>query len=511
MGRKILFITTDQMRFDALGCNGGTVAHTPVLDRLAREGINYSRAHCQSVVCMPARATMITGQHVRTHGVWMNGVPLPVDTPNVARWLHEKGNYATALIGKAHFEPWLGPPERFYENRMASLGEHGPYRGFDHMELANHYMFGHAHYDAWMRANHPEWIGSFYQLPGARGQNTQGGGDTGAIQVWHNAVPREYYHTDWVADRTIAWLRSLPDDRDWFVWMSFPDPHHPWDPPKSELRRLDWKNVPLPVNAPNDSAEAHALLSRKPKHWLGYYTGEIWSCLESPRDFAPKDLMPDQLREINAMIHVENELIDEACGRVLDYLDTRGWGDDTDVFFTTDHGELQGDFGLLFKGPYHVDGLLRLPFIWRPAPNARVPAAHVSAPVGQVDLAQTFCHVAGIAEPPWVEGQRLPASAAEADRQRRARVITEWESEHGPVSIRLRSIFRDGTLCTVYEPGSLYSGDEGELYRVDEDPLQRVNLWNDPGYQKLKRELAAEIYEALPPERAQRLERVAPV
>ena len=85
MGRKILFITTDQQRYDALGCNGGTVARTPVVDRLAATGINYRRAHNQNVVCMPARSTMVTGQYVRTHGVFANGVALPPDAPSVVK------------------------------------------------------------------------------------------------------------------------------------------------------------------------------------------------------------------------------------------------------------------------------------------------------------------------------------------------------------------------------------------------------------------------------------------
>ena len=89
MGRKILFITTDQQRFDALGCNGGLIARTPNIDSLAATGINYNRAHPQNVVCMPSRSTMITGQHVATHGVWMNGVPLPNDAPSVATTLHD--------------------------------------------------------------------------------------------------------------------------------------------------------------------------------------------------------------------------------------------------------------------------------------------------------------------------------------------------------------------------------------------------------------------------------------
>jgi len=123
MKRNILLITTDQMRFDALGCNGGLVAKTPVIDKLAREGINYQRAHNQNVVCMPARATIMTGQYVSTHGVWMNGVALPEETPTIAHWLQDHG-YQTALLGKAHFEPWLGDPAIFFENPHGQRTQH---------------------------------------------------------------------------------------------------------------------------------------------------------------------------------------------------------------------------------------------------------------------------------------------------------------------------------------------------------------------------------------------------
>ncbi|MGH9297675.1 MAG: sulfatase-like hydrolase/transferase, partial [Acidimicrobiales bacterium] len=105
MGRKILFVTTDQQRHDALGCNGNVIARTPVVDSLSASGLNFKTAYNQNTVCMPARSTMLTGQYVRTHGVTANGVPLPIDAPSIARHLSEAGGYKTALIGKAHFEP----------------------------------------------------------------------------------------------------------------------------------------------------------------------------------------------------------------------------------------------------------------------------------------------------------------------------------------------------------------------------------------------------------------------
>ena len=505
MGRNILLITTDQMRFDALGCNGGQVARTPVIDGLAANGINYTRAHNQNVVCMPARATIITGRHVASHGVWMNGVSLPEDEPTIAHWLQQHG-YKTGLLGKAHFEPWLGSADDFFENRMAGEGSTGPHRGFDHMELANHFFEGHSHYDRWMETHHPELKQQFYPMVTDKGQNTVGSGDTGACQTWPMKVPREVYHTAWVADRTIDWLGSLSAEDNWFCWMSFPDPHHPWDVPASELHRVDWRDVPLPALYRETDAERRALLANKPKHWQGYYDGSLWTNLESPREFMPAQMTPDQVREINALTHIENELIDEACGRVFDWLKAKDWLADTDIFFTTDHGEFQGDFGLLFKGPYHVDALMRLPFIWQPAGGTA--AETITAPVGHLDLAPTFCQIAGIGVPDYVEGKPLPKSTdAAAEREI---VLTEWDSEHGPVDMHLKSIYRrDGWLCTTYEASSLYDGSEGELYNLEEDPLQTDNLWSQEA--RVRQELVEQLYAAMPKARSPQLPRRAPV
>ncbi|NMD24923.1 MAG: sulfatase-like hydrolase/transferase, partial [Actinobacteria bacterium] len=408
MGRKILFITTDQQRYDTLGCNGGTIARTPVIDAVAAQGVRYERAHPQSVVCMPSRSTMVTGQHVSTHGVWMNGVALPEDAPSVAQVLHDAG-YRTAIIGKPHFEPFLDPFARFAENGFAGKGTFGPHRGFEHFESATHGAAGPLHYARWLLANHPETVGMFYPvLDGSLEVNAMGGGDTGAPQAWVNNIPREWYHTDWVADRTISWLESLPVDDDWFCWMSFPDPHHPWDPPASEVGRIDWRDVPLPAGYIEDASEREAVLDAKPRHFRAWYDGRLVSNYEAPAAWVPATLTADQIRETTALNAVECELIDEAIGRVLAAVTARGWGDDLDIVFTTDHGELGGDFGLLFKGPYHVEGLMRLPLIWRPAPSSGIAPAVVGKPVGHVDLAPTFCAIAGVPASPWMEGKALP-------------------------------------------------------------------------------------------------------
>lgn len=526
MGRNILFITTDQQRYDSLGCNGGKIARTPVADRLAANGINFHRAHNQNVVCMPARSTMITGQYVRTHGVFANGVALPPDAPSIAAYLHDKAGYRTALLGKAHFEPALDLAGRWHENQMGRQGDTGPWRGFERMELAMHVPMGGWHYSLWLQKNHPNELSGFAPLLSAAG-----GGDTGAPEVKYNPIPREHYHTDWVADRTIAFLDSLDANENWFVWMSFPDPHHPWDPPESEARRINWRELDLPPGHPGSREKIESILRQKPRHWLEWYEGRFRNPEGGPMRFVPAAMTHDQVREINAMVHVENELIDQACGRVLGRIAERGWEPRTDVFFTTDHGELQGDFGLVYKGPYHVDALMHIPLIWRPAPSANVKPAQIEEPVGQLDLAPTFCQIAGVPAPEWVEGKPLPVAPGSG----RERVLTEWDSQFAQCGMHMRSIYRDGYVCTVYEkstrdigfnlatimgsaiaganiplPDIRYDGTEGELYNLREDPKQWRNLWSDAGYQKLKSDLIADLYDNLPAGRKELLPVEAP-
>jgi arylsulfatase A-like enzyme len=357
--------------------------------------------------------------------------------------------------------------------------------------------------------------------------NADGGGDTGAPETANNPIPRELYHTDWVADRTIEFLDSLAADEDWFVWMSFPDPHHPWDPPASELHRVPWRDLPLPAGHPGSPEKIREILAAKPAHWLACYEGRWVNTEGGPMNYRPQALSADNVREINAKVHVMNELIDEACGRVMRRIAERGWDRDTDVLFTTDHGEMQGDFGFIYKGPFHTDALMRLPMIWRPAPSAAVPPAEIRQPVGQLDLAPTFCRIAGVEPPSWMQGRPLPAS----EDGSRARVLCEWDSQFPGQGMHFRSIYREGWLLTRYEPstvgrpnglekamgdwvlhpsGVAYDGTEGELYDVENDPHQWRNLWNDPGHRTLRSDLVADLYGALPQARAEPLPVEAP-
>lgn len=170
----------------------------------------------------------------------------------------------------------------------------------------------------------------------------------------------------------------------------------------------------------------------------------------------------------------------------------------------------------MFKGPYHVTSLLQIPLLWRPAPSAGIEPAEVPEPVGHVDLAPTFCEIAGIDVPATMEGSSLPTRPGSSRRA----VITTFDSQFAPVGMHLRTIFADDMLCTVYEPSTLdqggrfplywsvwgrgttvprYDGSEGELYDLREDPLQRTSRFDDPALRTRRDALIEELRVLLPP------------
>jgi arylsulfatase A-like enzyme len=496
---NIVLITTDQQRYDSLGCNGNTVCRTPAIDSLAASGIRYERAHVQNVLCMPSRSTIVTGQYPGTHGVWNNGVCLPRETPTVANVLNASG-YATAHIGKLHFET----TRQVYADHLRSIGERplmkletheldgepipwsipddpsgtGPYRGFDVVEHCGHFIEGH----------HLVWLREQLGLEGTnrviretmRAFADGFGGDTRALQSVYSILPPELHASTWLVDRTISWIDSLAADRPFFCWMSFDDPHHPFNPPAEYGRRYDWRDMPLPSARRATAGETAAELAAKPWQYGAFWRGEYGAHEGSLGGFVPAEFTDDQLREMIALTYGMIELIDDNIGRFLAALAARGLDDRTEIFFTTDHGELLGDHGLILKGPFHLDGLVRVAMIWRSAARRE---GVVADPVGLLDLAPTFCRLAGVDVPAWMDGVPLPG-----DDGTRERVLTVFDSVDTP-ELRLRSMYRDGMFVTAYPR----LDGVGELYDMREDPSQFVNLWDDHARRRLRDELVADM------------------
>ena len=362
---------------------------------------------------------MLTGQYVRTHGVVANGIPLPADAPSVAAYLHDKAGYRTALLGKAHFEPGFDPTSQWRGERpRRRRGDTGPWRGFERSDP------GHARRR--LRATIP--IAPLRPL--AQGEPPRApaqlrrparapspAATPAAPETKNNPIPREWYHTDWVADLTVDWLaRSLGDDDRGSAGCRFPDPHHPWDPPASELDRVPWQDLDLPPGHPGSRRRRSARCWRsKPAHWLAYWEGRFVQHGGRPGLVRPPAAHPrPDPRDQRQGARDERAHRRGVRPGAADRSRPRGWLDDTDVIFTTDHGELQGDFGLLYKGPYHTDALMRLPFVWRPAPSAGVAPGGGDRP----GRARSTWRPRSAPSPAssrrdWMQGRALPAADGE--------------------------------------------------------------------------------------------------
>lgn len=485
---NFLLITTDQQRWDSLGAYGNPVGATPHLDRLAAEGLTSDAASVANPLCMPSRSSILTGRYPRGHRVWCNGVALPLAELPLPELLRRAG-YRTGLVGKAHFtpcsaaepEPHFWDTTELWQRRPELAEQHGPWYGFDHVELTiGHFNPRVGHYGAWLREHHDgcqELAERAHALSVGR-----------APQSWKSALPTAAHASTYVGERTCAWLRERRGEP-FFLWASFGDPHHPFRPPAPYCDAFDAADVPLPATRPGE-------LAHKPPHHLDYHEGRIARMEGGGRDMAGAFIDEAMTREIHRLTYGMIQLVDENVGRILAELDALGLADNTVVLFTSDHGDLLGDHGLWNKGPFHYEGLTRVPLLWR-WPGVIAPGRRTGALVSLLDLLPTCCDLAGVElpvpeqhlddpsrrYPPLVHGRSLaPVLRGESQEHREAcfiELLSGWRPD-----LNLRTVRTARWKLTLYA-GQPY----GELYDLEEDPHEFANLWSDPARRALRDEL----------------------
>jgi arylsulfatase len=497
---NVLLITTDQHRADCVGAYGNPVIRTPNLDALAADGVRFDRAYVPNPVCTPSRSSILTGRFPRAHGAWNVGVTLPETEIGLSHVLAAEG-YRTAILGKAHFGPFGGPPEPGnYDNRKLwaenpDLDWNGPYYGFETARLALAHGVAAGHYAQHLRRAAPKVLDRF-------GPENALAPPTGAHESWKSAVPVEHHAATWVADITIDYLEQSGDEP-FFVWASFPEPHHPFSPPAPYCDMYDPAEVPLP---PRRTGE----LDDKPPHFDAYYRRQLdridyrgdWMLGLSGLADADLSAMPEaHLREIVAHYYGMVTLVDDQVGRILAALERLGQRENTIVVFTADHGELLGEHGLLLKGPFHYEGLVRVPLIWS-WPAGLGGGRATGGLANLVDLAPTLLDMVGVAPPPGVQGRSLlPVLRGETERVQDATLVENCEKP-GVLNVK--------TLVTEEWKLTYYGGKPfGELYDLRGDPDEHVNLWDRPEHAATRGELTRRLLDLLidtedplPPRRA---------
>lgn len=499
---NILFITSDQHRGDCYGFEGRQV-RTPHLDTLANQGTRFSSCITPSAMCQPARASILTGLYPASHGVIDNGVDLPPTTAQsgFAACLSGAG-YNTGFVGKAHFSSYntfaaTGTPECHQSSSQYADDWHGPYMGFDHVEMI---VLGHElkemaqhpkgqHYERWLRRGDPD--GKRLDLYAKRLPP-----DNQALQTWNSALPVGFHHSTWTADRTIANLtearaRLNATDQPFCLWASFPDPHMPFDCPLPWSRLHHPDDVDLPTIMQRD-------LDRRP-WWHRAYVED--ASIDPGLDASMRDhtaaltRLPkrngrardyndseSQLRNTIANYYGMISLIDHNVGRILNALDDLQLSDNTIVVFSSDHGDWLGDHGMLLKGPMFYEGLLRVAMIVR-GPGIAANQV-INTPVSTTDLAASFLDYANVSTQTNLHGQSIrPLLEKTASRDF---AYGEWDlnPHHWGLDLKLRVVRTTRHKLTL-EAGS----GAGELYDLYNDPHETENLFDDSAARTLRNEL----------------------
>ena len=506
----ILFIT-DQQRADFLGCYGHPVLRTPNIDALAARGTAFDRFYVASPVCMSNRASLMTGRMPSSHQVRSNGIPLALRFVTFVELLRAAG-YATALVGKSHLQnftaqppilkeaaPRAGdvppPPELAQAQRhdladavyrqeqpdfwkAADAGVRTPFYGIDHVELVTGHGDGPGgDYARWLLAREPNarnLIGPENALPS----------DYTCPQAVRTALPPELYSSAYIAERASEYLRRRAN-APFFLMVSFPDPHHPFNPPGRYWDLYDPGDFPVPEafrrndwTPPPHVAEAIAAREQGRANLSGMSTLAVTA---------------REAQEAQALTAGMIACIDDAVGAVMGALGESGDADDTAVLFTSDHGDHLGDHRLLLKGAEQYQAILRVPFIWCEPQEAG--ARRTDALASTIDIPATILDRARVAPYAGMQGRSLlPAIAGEGESVRDT-VLVQFESQRplmqdtGPA--RVHSLIDERWRLSLY-----HGVDWGELYDLRDDPGEFVNLWDAPSHAAVKAQLMERLARA---------------
>ena len=454
---NILWICSDQQRWDTLGCCGNPFVRTPNLDRLAGQGTFFERAYCQNPVCTPSRASFLTGRYPRTTRCRQNGQDIPEDEVPVTRILAENG-YICGLSGKLHLSAC--------QPRACRGGERRIRDGYEE------FFWSHHPTDDWPGYNlYAAWLHQH-----GRSYESTPHPDSRWVQV---GPPEPWHHSTWCADRAIDFVRRRRrDGKPWLFSVNMFDPHHPFDPPEAYLERyaavLD--QVPLPNYEEGE-------LDRKPPLQRVDHAGAYGGKAGFP---FPKMTDLDH-RLIRAAYWAMCDLIDAQVGRIVDALDETDQADNTLIIFGSDHGEMLGDHGIYLKGPYFYEPAIHVPLI--AAWPDRIRAQHCSGLVELADLAPTLLDAAGLPRHPGMQSRSLwplliGAAGAETHRDDvYCEYYNSMDSHRGPTAHLTMVRTREHKLVVDHVHSA------GELYDLASDPRERSNLWDNAGTTALRADL----------------------
>lgn len=431
--KNILFILPDQMRWDFLGCYGADFAKTPNLDALAQHGVLFERCISPSPLCVPARASLLTGENSLTNGVLHNGAWLRPDHADcgLKTWpqLLSDNGYETIAVGKMHFYPW-DLMEGFDKRIIAEDKRHVAVNDDYAVALAKHGL----------KKYHGNEIKGYQETKGAI----------------TNPLPKEFQVDNWIANQACDYLQSVDSNKPFAMMIGFPSPHCPYDPDQADIDLFAANDMPPARSASKESEPFYPMMRGS----------NILPWCDIDYDGFTTEQKQIIRQHYSALIHQ----LDCCVGQLIDTLKEQGLYDDTVIVFSSDHGDFVGDYNmvgkhLFFEPSIHVPLIIHDQEIKE---SKRYPET-----VCLTDIRATLLHIAGVADCETTDSKVLPCY----------KKTTEPRYVFGMTNIGTMVTTDTWKLCH-------YNNGQVHLFNMEQDPEEIHNLANDTAYATIKRELA---------------------
>jgi len=453
---NIILFYSDSHRYDAMGCAGNSAIQTPNLDGMAENGVHFTNTFCQGPLCQPSRASMITGKYIRDHGIHWNRMNMDPEWTTFMKQLQGAG-YRTSLVGKTHFLSSRMADNldlRVNSDAICSFGFDYALEQFDSQAFAFPITTAYSEFvkekgllDIFLKEVGDKKLGDENQFDGITSE-----------------IPEEHSRISFTADNALNWLDAYDDKQPYFLWVSFVEPHFPFIDYGHWAEFYKDKEIPLgnmePLSIP-DNAYGQYLKKLESIGYLGR---------------REKDYILNCARHYYGMI----SLMDQRIGDIIKAVRDRGEEDNTYLIYTSDHGEMLGQHGLMTKLMFYKGSAL-VPTIIQPPQDTKTKV--ITAPTQSIDITATILDAAG-ADPIEGAGGRslLPAMQGESlDRDIAFSELCGLRGEGNyfvmAATERYRYVYdRDNDLAC-------------EFFDLENDPDEDHNLVNDPAYEGIRQDI----------------------